>query len=959
MGENARLLVDGKYSFQDLVDIDRLRGMFERFSQATGFTTGLVSFPDQELLIGTGWREICTKFHRAFPVSEVHCKQSNKELTSRLKELKELNVRTCASGLVDGATPIIVEGVHIANLFTGQILFEEPDSKRFRKQGEACGYDVEAYLKALTEVPVVTPEEFRKALEFLSEMAVLLAEQGLAELRNRQMTARIKESEQNLRITLNSIADAVISTDTQGRVVGMNPVAENLTGFATPQALGRPLTEIIYLIDGRTGEPAIDPVRQVLETGRTVGLASHLALIASDGTEYQIADSASPIRDSDGAMTGVVLVFRDQTEEYAMRQRLRKMAFLVESAASPIVMADLGGRLNHVNAAFLKAWGYQHEDQVLGRHITEFWNIADRMEGILQALREAGETSDEAEAIRRDGSVFTVEVSASMVRDDRGQPVAMMSTSLDITERRQAEEELRESEFFLQKTQKVARLGGWKLNPEIDFLAWTEGVYDIIEVPRDNKPGFQEGLKYFVEECVQDLKDRIQRCYDHGDPFVLECELITETGKRLWTEVRGVARVVEGKTAYVYGTFQDISERRRDEEERLSLERQVQHAQKLESLGVLAGCIAHDFNNILMSILGYASLTQAKLKPHSPVGENILKIERASRRAADLAQQMLAYSGKGRFVIEPIDLAEFVEEMAHLLEVSISKKVWLEYNFADSPTFDGDATQIRQVIMNLITNASEAIGSESGVISLSTGAMDCGISHSLDNRVTEPLPAGKYVYLEVTDTGCGMSAETIGKVFDPFFTTKVAGRGLGMSAVLGIVRGHKGAIQIDSEIGKGTTFRVRFPANFQREQDRGLTQVKRGTGEDLPVPDFSGTILIADDEESVCVVCKDMLEDLGFSVLTAPDGRAALKVFREHANEIICVLLDYTMPHMDGEETFRELRLISPDIKIILCSGYNLRKDVTPGFAEGGWSGFLQKPYSITELKEKLLAVSS
>ena len=404
----------------------------------------------------------------------------------------------------------------------------------------------------------------------------------------------------------------------------------------------------------------------------------------------------------------------------------------------------------------------------------------------------------------------------------------------------------------------------------------------------------------------------------------------------------------------------DITELKRAEEERLALERQVQHAQKLESLGVLAGGIAHDFNNLLMAILGHADLALDELSPMSPARGNLKAIEKAAKRAAELSKQMLAYSGKGRFVVEPIDAGELVKEITHLLEVSISKKAMLKYNLAENlPTFDGDVTQIHQVIMNLITNASEATGDKSGVIALSTGTMDCDraylddVNEVLRAGLDEPLPEGVYTYIEVADTGCGMAAETIEKVFDPFFTTKVTGRGLGMAAVLGIVRGHKGALKIYSEVGKGTTFKVLFPANEPSDNGFAVRRKDETGGKDWR---GSGIVLIADDEETVCAVAKLMLERMGFSVLTAPDGREALKVFREHTDKIVCVLLDLTMPRMDGEEAFREMRRLHPGVTVILCSGYN-EHDATQCFVGKGLAGFIQKPFKMAALREKLKEV--
>jgi len=404
-------------------------------------------------------------------------------------------------------------------------------------------------------------------------------------------------------------------------------------------------------------------------------------------------------------------------------------------------------------------------------------------------------------------------------------------------------------------------------------------------------------------------------------------------------------------------TLTDITERKQVEEESSRLERKLQQAQKLESLGVLAGGIAHDFNNILMSILGNADLALDVLSPHSPARANIEEIEIASKRAADLVKQMLAYSGKGKFVVEEIKLDEFVREMAHLLEVSISKKTILKYDFADNlPTFNGDATQIRQVIMNLITNASDAIGDKSGVIALSTGVMDCDeaylevVGEVAITDVSKQLSPGVYSYFEVSDTGCGMDTETIGKIFDPFYSTKFTGRGLGMSAVLGIVRGHKGAIKIYSEPDKGTSFKVLFPANEIAENGLAMRAENESSAQDWQ---GSGTVLIADDEKTVRAVGKQMLERMGFNVLTAPDGQVAVELFREHADEIVCVLLDLTMPHLDGEEAFREIRRIHPETRVILCSGYNMQ-DAKQRFTGKRLTGFVQKPYNMATLREKL-----
>ena len=264
-----------------------------------------------------------------------------------------------------------------------------------------------------------------------------------------------------------------------------------------------------------------------------------------------------------------------------------------------------------------------------------------------------------------------------------------------------------------------------------------------------------------------------------------------------------LTRLVLPDKNYILANVRDITERMQMEEKHRKIEDRMREVQKLESLGVLAGGIAHDFNNLLMSILGRADLALFSLSETSPACQHLEEIIRASHRAADLCRQMLAYSGKGRFVIGRFDMSEIVREMGEMLNVSISKNAMMQYSLAEGlPPVEVDATQIRQVVMNLITNASEALGDGQGIISVKTGVMECDEACLSGSYLDDKLPGGTYVYLEVSDTGCGMDSETLTRIFDPFFSKKFTGRGLGLAAVLGIVRGHKGAIKIYSEVGK-------------------------------------------------------------------------------------------------------------------------------------------------------------
>jgi signal transduction histidine kinase/ActR/RegA family two-component response regulator len=393
----------------------------------------------------------------------------------------------------------------------------------------------------------------------------------------------------------------------------------------------------------------------------------------------------------------------------------------------------------------------------------------------------------------------------------------------------------------------------------------------------------------------------------------------------------------------------DITERKRAEEEKRGLERQVQQAQKLESLGILAGGIAHDFNNLLMVVLGHAELALKEISPMSPARGSITEITTAACRAADLCRQMLAYAGKASFALERVGLRELVEEMAHLLKTAISKKAILNLNLERGlPPIEADPSQIRQIVMNLIINASEAIGDRSGVITVSVGATRCDEEYLRKTELRNDLSPGLYVHLEVTDTGGGMDAETRSRIFEPFFTTKFTGRGLGLAAVLGIVRAHKGALKMYSEPGKETTFKVLFPA-LEDAGEEARTYVSS------PLADWrgKGTILLVDDEESLIALGARMLEHLGFTVLTAADGQQAVNLYRERGKEIDLVLMDLTMPHMDGAEAFDELRRMNPEVRVVLASGYS-HEDVASRFAGKGLDGLLPKPYTLAKLRESL-----
>ena len=523
-------------------------------------------------------------------------------------------------------------------------------------------------------------------------------------------------------------------------------------------------------------------------------------------------------------------------------------------------------------------------------------------------------------------------------------------------ERRQANEDLRRSEERFRSLVEATSDWIWEVDAHGVYTYVSPRVKVILGYEPEEILG-KTPFDLMTPEEAERLRGEFRDIFQAHQPIVhLENINLRKDGHQVLLETQGMPVFgVDGTFQGYRGIDRDITERKRTDEERLGLEMKIQHTQKLESLGVLAGGIAHDFNNLLMAIVGNADLARMKLPPDDNALKNLDAIVTTAGHAADLCKQMLAYSGKGKFVIEPLDFTTVIAEMTRMLEVSISKKATLTYDFAaDLPPIEADASQLRQVAMNLITNASEAIGEAGGVITVRTGAMDCEAGFLRESYLDEHLPAGRYVFLEVSDTGCGMDRQTQSRLFDPFFTTKSTGRGLGLSAVLGIVRSHHGAIKVYSELGHGTLFKVLFPA---RDGDSSPQRTLMDPNAQSEMT-LSGTILLVEDEAPVRDVVSRMLQKIGLSVIEAVDGLECLNIFDERMDEIDCVLLDLTMPRMNGDEAYKEICRRKPGSRVLMSSGYS-EQEISRNFAGQSHIWFIQKPYQVMALRRKLQEVLS
>jgi len=395
--------------------------------------------------------------------------------------------------------------------------------------------------------------------------------------------------------------------------------------------------------------------------------------------------------------------------------------------------------------------------------------------------------------------------------------------------------------------------------------------------------------------------------------------------------------------------LQEIQERQRAEKERRRLEAKIQQTQKLESLGAMAGGLAHDLNNLLVGILGNADLARGELPEGSSLKARLDAVIASGQRAAVLSNQMLAYSGKGDFITRPLNLSHWVHDIVRLLKIELPKNAVLRCKLPRQlPAIEADPAQIRQLISNLLLNACDALGEESGLVTLSTYTMDCDRAF-LEGCYLADLPADTYVVFEISDTGCGMDDATLEKIFDPFFTTKFAGRGLGMAAALGIVRGHRGTLQVGSELGQGSTVRILFPISQE-----GIIETPSPPQSEIPWRG-TGTILLIDDEAVVRELAQATLEAAGFQVLTAGDGPQGLDLFRRQADHLSLVILDLTMPEMGGEEVYRKLRRLHPKVRVLLSSGYSEHQAAR--LFTNPLSAFLKKPYQPAQLVEKVREV--
>ena len=624
-----------------------------------------------------------------------------------------------------------------------------------------------------------------------------------------------------------------------------------------------------------------------------------------------------------------------------------RLQAILDHSPALIFVKDLAGRYLLFNQRLEKLRGLPSE-AIKGRTDYELFPTAEADAFVAndRKVLAAGGPVEFEETATKAGRVSTWIVQKFPLLNSDGEAYALCGISTDITDRKNSELELQENRRQLSNL--ISQLPGaafrCAFDEKLTALFASGGMLQLTGFSADD---FVSGRKHIADLTLPAdgplIRQAVATAIKEHRGFESEYRIVHRDGHEKWVLVRGrPVYKANGDLRFIEGMAIDVTALKNAEMEKIAFERNLLETQKLESLGVLAGGIAHDFNNLLTAILGNASLMRHTAPRNEADQTHLEQIENAARRAADLCAQMLAYAGKGKLSSGRIDLGKLVRETTSLLEISIGKNCELVLNLAeDLPSVLGDATQLRQIVMNLVINGSDAIGEKAGgkiTVTTFIRQADVALLHSALHH--PKLEAGPYVGLEVRDNGCGMAGETIARIFEPFYTTKFSGRGLGLSAVLGIVQTHRGALFVESQPAQGSIFRLLLPAAS------GLPIENAKPAAPSSPQSLRGTILIADDEESVRLMVGKMIHRQGGSALLAENGQRALEIFRQQRDKIDLILLDLTMPGLSSEEILLQLQQMQATQKIVIMSGYG-EEETMKRCAELGVVGFISKPFEL------------
>jgi PAS domain S-box-containing protein len=794
------------YQLADLLDIPRMQHALDSLYLSSKIPSAIID-NNGKIHTSSGWQDICTKFHRVHPEAEKHCIESDLYISRHIHEANPSIVYKCPHGLVDAATPIIIEGEHLGNVFTGQLFLEDPDLDRFRSQARRYGFDEGKYLDAVKKVPVISGKALRENLAFIAQLTEMLIDVGLKHKEEIHGEQLIRESEERFRRIFRENSSVMLLMDPHsGRIEDANPAAAAFYGYP----------------------------EDVLRTMRI----------------------------------GQINILSEKLISIERARALRK-------------------ERNH----FI----FPHQ-------------LAS-------------------------GEIRTVEVHSSPV--EVGGRLLLFSIINDITDRMRSEA--------------TARIETTLRNVLLDNLPCIALV--LKKQSREIVACNQRAKEYGAvvgKTCHDALVSSTGPC-----PFCMASEL-WDTGKNKFIEVEYLGKFWRGYWVpfsdehYVHYIF-DITDQKKIEKEKERLQVQLQQAMKMEAVGRLAGGVAHDFNNLLTAIIGNISLAHAKLSRAEPAAGMLAEANKAAERAATLTQQLLAFSRQQ--IIDPkvLDLNDLIADVRGMLSSLIREDIEIHTKSGvELWPVKIDPGQFGQIIVNLVVNARDAMP-DGGKIIIETSNVDLDESYCDSHPYVKP---GQFVMLTLSDTGCGMSEEVKAHIFEPFFTTKPkgSGTGLGLATTYGIVKQAGGSIEVYSEVGMGTTFRIYLPRNG------GQASKLPGNDQSTGLLGGSETLLVVEDDEIVRDLCVMFLENLGYRVLNATNGKDAIALSMEHNGRIDLLLTDVVMPGMNGGELATQLVLHRPEIKVLFTSGYTEDVIVHHGVMDEEVS-FIGKPYTPSALAKKIREV--
>jgi PAS domain S-box-containing protein len=760
--------------------------------------------------------------------------------------------------------------------------------------------------------------------------------------REAQFRAEAEASRDRTISVLESITDGFFTLDREWRFTYVNAAAEEMMGSSRAELLGQSHWELYPAVLGTIGER---------EYRRAV--RDHVPVefeLFYEPWERWIAVKAYPTEQG-----GISVYFRDVTEQKEaatiLRESQERLRAIYDGTYEYIGLLSPDGTLLESNRASLEFAG-NTRDEVVGR---PFWETPwfSSTPGVAEVIRQAVARSAGGESVRFEAKVrrpsgewLDFDVSFHPIRDEKGEVILIVPEGRNITERKEVEEQLRQQWHMFDTALSHTPDFAYTFDLEGRFTYVNRALLSLWQKSLEEAMGKNFFELDYPPELAARLQQQIQQVIETRKPVRDHTPYTGASGEsREYEYILVPVFSADGKEVEaVAGSTRDVTERKQAEEQERERQAQLLDSARLESLGVMAGGIAHDFNNLLVGVLGNASLLTETV--HQDDRGLVNDIVLAAERAAELTKQMLAYSGKGRFVIEVLDLNRLIQDNLTLLRASLSRSVTVDLEFGcKTCPVEVDRTQIHQVIMNLLINASEAVGERPGKVAIRTAIVDRPTEQFSANLRTS-VPPGSYAQIEVEDNGSGMTPEVRKKIFDPFFTTKFTGRGLGLAAVLGIVKGHKGDIDVESRPGIGTTFRILLPT-CERAAVPPPTPPHK-----MNVRANGRTVLVVDDEEVVRKTAAAALEREGFRVLLANNGAEAIAVLRTSPG-IAVVILDLTMPVMTGEQTLPVIKELRPELPVILSSGFN-EAEIYRRFASAGISGVLQKPYRLSAITHKV-----